>query len=137
MRAVELLKKYADAKFIGMTAAGDDILDEINITLRFNQMKRILGIDVPHDKCIEILENLGFELCGKNEIAARFRVPSYRQNDVTREIDLIEEIARIYGYDKIEPTLPSKTVSFLLLSQMKHVLLTNLISSLWQEVFMK
>lgn len=111
MRAVELLKKYADAKFIGITAAGDDILDEINITLRFNQMKRILGIDVPHDKCIEILENLGFELCGKNEIAARFRVPSYRQNDVTREIDLIEEIARIYGYDKIEPTLPSKTVS--------------------------
>ena len=42
-------------------------------------------------------------------MAARFLTPSYRQQDVTREIDLIEEIARIYGYDKIEPTLPSKT----------------------------
>ena len=36
-------------------------------------------------------------------------VPSFRAYDVTREIDLIEEIARINGYDKISPTLPSKT----------------------------
>ena len=38
----------------------------------------------------------------------KFLVPSFRVNDVTREIDLIEEIARINGYDKITPTLPEK-----------------------------
>ena len=54
---------------------------------------------------------MGFELLGKNELAAKFKVPSYRVNDVTREIDLIEEIARINGYDKIEVTLPRKTVA--------------------------
>ncbi len=111
MRAVELLCEYADAQFSGMTADGDDRLEDLNITLRFNQLKRILGIDIPPAKCIEILENLGFEMQGKNDLAARFKVPSHRQNDVTREIDLIEEISRIYGYDKVEPTLPSKTVS--------------------------
>ncbi len=42
---------------------------------------------------------------GKNEIAAKFKVPSYRTNDVYREIDLIEEVARIAGYDNIPPTL--------------------------------
>ena len=128
MRAIELLKEYAGAKFVGITAAGDDVLDEIIITLRFNQIKRILGIDIPQPKCIEILENLGFELSGKNEIAARFKVPSYRQNDVTREIDLIEEIARIYGYDKIEPTLPSKTVSPIITDETR---LTNELNKLF------
>ena len=41
-------------------------------------------------------------------MAAKFLVPSFRAGDVTREIDLIEEIARINGYDKITPTLPNK-----------------------------
>ncbi len=50
-------------------------------------------------------------LLGKNENAAKFEVPSFRANDVTREIDLIEEIARINGYDKIAPVLPSKNQS--------------------------
>lgn len=109
MRAIGLLIELADAEVIGIAETGEDKLPEMPVTLRFAQIKRVLGIEIPQTKCIEILENLGFESQGKNEIAARFLVPSYRQQDVTREIDLIEEIARIYGYDKIEPTLPSKT----------------------------
>lgn len=62
-------------------------------------------------KCISILEKLGFKTLGKNEIAAKFEVPSFRAVDVTREIDLIEEIARINGFDKIGPTLPAKNQS--------------------------
>ena len=50
-------------------------------------------------------------MLGKNDSAARFKVPSFRINDVQQEVDLIEEIARIYGYDKIEPSLPYKTQS--------------------------
>ena len=45
---------------------------------------------------------------GKNEIACKVLVPSFRAGDVTRECDLIEEIARINGYDKITPTLPNR-----------------------------
>ena len=111
MRAMQLLVELAEAKVDGIVETGNNKLPEIDITLRFAQIKRILGTEIPAQKCIEILENLGFELLGKNEIAAKFKVPSFRIVDVYREIDLIEEISRIYGYDKIDPTLPKNTQS--------------------------
>ena len=77
--------------------------------MRYNQVKRILGCEISADRCINILENLGFKKLGGNDAAAKFLVPSFRAYDVTREIDLIEEIARINGYDKIAPTLPNKS----------------------------
>ena len=106
-RSIELLQKYADAEFIGIAKCGNDRLPDIDITLRSSEIKRILGIEIEQNRCTEILENLGFELLGKNEMAAKFRVPSYRYNDVTREIDLIEEISRIEGFDKINPEIPN------------------------------
>lgn len=110
-RAIELLEKYADAEFIGIAEAGQNKLEPIDITLRFAQIKRILGCEIESSRCLSILENLGFTVLGKNEAAARIEVPSFRANDVTRETDLIEEIARINGYDKISPTLPNKSNS--------------------------
>ncbi len=111
MRAMQLMVELAGAKVDGIVETGDNKLPEKDITLRFAQIKRMLGSEIPSEKCIEILGNLGFELLGKNEIAAKFKVPSFRMVDVYREIDLIEEISRIYGYDKIAPTLPKNTQS--------------------------
>ncbi len=108
MRAVELLIKYADAKFEGYVETGDDKPEPVTITLRFPQIKRILGCDIDAEKALTILERLGFTILGKNEVACRVEVPSFRADDVTREVDLIEEIARINGYDKITPTLPNR-----------------------------
>ncbi len=109
LRAVELLEKYADAKFEGLVETGANELTPIEITLRYAQIKRLLGCEIEADKCLSILENLGFEILGKNDMACKVRVPSFRADDVTRECDLIEEISRINGYDKITPTLPNKT----------------------------
>lgn len=108
LRAVELLEKYADAKFEGLVETGINELEPIDITLRYAQIKRLLGCEIEAEKCLTILENLGFEILGKNDMACKVRVPSFRADDVTRECDLIEEISRINGYDKITPTLPSK-----------------------------
>ena len=109
MRAVELLEKYADAKFEGSVETGQNKLEPIDITLRYAQIKRLLGCEIESEKCISILEKLGFEILGGNEAACKVRVPSFRADDVMRECDLIEEIARINGYDKITPTLPNKS----------------------------
>lgn len=109
MRAMQLLVEYAEAEVVGMVEDGENKLEPLEITLRYNQIKRILGCEISADRCINILENLGFKKLGGNDAAAKFAVPSFRAYDVTREIDLIEEIARINGYDKIAPTLPNKS----------------------------
>ncbi len=108
LRAVELMEKYADAEFEGMVETGKNKLEPVQITLRYPQIRRLLGCDIDPNKCLSILEKLGFKILGKNELACKVEVPSFRADDVTRECDLIEEIARINGYDQITPTLPAR-----------------------------
>lgn len=136
MRAMQLLVELADAKVVGLVEDGVNKSDKLEITLRFSQVERILGCRIESSKCISILEKLGFKLLGKNESAAKFEVPSFRANDVTREIDLIEEIARINGYDKIEPTLPSKNQSPIISLEEKTIKTINsiLLSSGLNEI---
>ena len=111
MRAIQLLVEYAEADVEGVVEAGKNKLDQIEITLRYNQVTKLLGCEVSPERCDTILEKLGFEKLGGNSAAAKFKVPSFRAYDVTREVDLIEEIARINGYDKISPTLPQKIMT--------------------------
>lgn len=70
------------------------------IPMRFAQITRILGIDVSPANCTSILTNLGCEVVDEDDASITVRPPSWRR-DLTREADLIEEVARIYGYDKI------------------------------------
>lgn len=70
------------------------------IVFRLNQLPRILGIDVPRAEVKRILIALGCELKQETDQTLTIVAPSWRR-DVSREIDLIEEVARIYGYDKI------------------------------------
>jgi phenylalanyl-tRNA synthetase beta chain len=70
------------------------------VTLRFAQIARVLGIEVPPREATAILQALGLELLELEGDFARVRPPSWRP-DLTREIDLIEEIARIHGYHHI------------------------------------
>lgn len=70
------------------------------VVFRFSQVKRILGIELDSARVIEILENLGVQRTSGDQASAQFQPPSWRR-DLTREIDLIEEVARIHGYDEI------------------------------------
>lgn len=108
MRAMQLLVELADAQIEGIVETGENKLEPIEITLRYAQVKRILGTEIAPERCDSILINLGFKKLGGNVAAAKFLVPSFRAMDVTREIDLIEEISRINGFDKITTTLPQK-----------------------------
>jgi len=75
------------------------------LRLRRERIESILGCSLITDKEVKsLLESLGFE-CKKGKKQWMVRVPSWRF-DVTQEIDLIEELARLYGYHKISPTRP-------------------------------
>lgn len=76
------------------------------IELRFNQLHRLLGIDIPREEAVRILTELGLAPEGDvGEASGRFVPPSWRR-DLTREADLIEEVARIHGYDRIPENVP-------------------------------
>jgi len=76
-------------------------------TLRLSRLKKLLGIDVPQNTVTQILTRLGFQPKQNGE-QITCSVPSWR-SDVYREADLIEEVARVYGYDKI-PTENAITI---------------------------
>ncbi|WP_010583506.1 phenylalanine--tRNA ligase subunit beta [Schlesneria paludicola] len=71
------------------------------VTLRFPQLKRILGIDVLPADAVRILEALGLKVRQRDgDRSVTFEAPTNRR-DLSREVDLIEEVIRIHGYDKI------------------------------------
>lgn len=80
------------------------------VTLRFNQVKRILGFDIASTRITGIVLNLGFKILNENNDSLQLIVPNFRP-DIEREIDVIEEIARINGYDNI-PTETKISFSF-------------------------
>lgn len=105
-RAVFLLKRFADAR------VASKVIDIYpvpykpkNVTLDAVKLNQYLGISIPLQKAASILVYLGFEtfISGKTLTAV---VPSYRAADIELDVDLIEEIARITGYDKIPNSLP-------------------------------
>lgn len=72
------------------------------ITLRLDQLPRVLGITVPRQEVRRILVGLGCrELDSSSQDSTLQVIPPTWRRDLTREIDLVEEVARIHGYDKI------------------------------------
>ena len=70
------------------------------VSLRISRIPRILGIEIERQACRKILESLGCRTVSADGERLDMRVPSWRE-DLVREIDLIEEVARCHGYDKI------------------------------------
>ena len=100
-RCVELILELAGGELAeGAIDVGRPPHEREPITLRFAQLPRVLGIDVPPATARRILAALG--CCELLADAAKVDVipPSWRR-DIAREIDLVEEVARIHGYDKI------------------------------------
>jgi phenylalanyl-tRNA synthetase beta chain len=100
-RCAELILKVAGGTLHpGVIDTGSPALDRPAIRLRLAQIERILGIPIDRTTCSRILKSLGLEPLGQDERSLTFRPPSWR-SDLEREIDLIEEVARIHGYHHV------------------------------------
>ena len=70
------------------------------VLFNLKKIHKLIGLEVPKDKALEILQNLGFVCEKKSEQEFLVQIPSHR-SDIEGEADLVEEVVRIYGYDKI------------------------------------
>ena len=77
------------------------------LRLRDERTERLLGTAVPRDEAADILRRLEFAVAETPE-GLDVTVSAFRRGDVTREVDLIEEVARLWGLDKLPYTLPSR-----------------------------
>jgi len=100
--AINMIQDLAEGKLVG------DLLEEYPkkiednyVIIRFSKIEQILGTKIHREKIKEILKALEIQVLNEIQNGFEISVPAYRA-DVTREIDVIEEILRIYGYNKIE-----------------------------------
>lgn len=106
-RCAQILCEVAGAE-VGKGTVTNNRNSDLNceVNLRLNQIPRILGVDMGVEQIVALLEPLEIRCVGKTEDTLRFAVPSFRP-DITRERDLIEELARRFGYDHIPERLPA------------------------------
>lgn len=108
--ACYLLEKYADGKVLkGYVHKGVEHIEDKEIKISEKYVEERLGINIPEDRIVNILHSLDF----KTKLEEGFinvYVPN-RRLDISIEEDLVEEIGRIYGYDKLEETIPAMKVS--------------------------
>src|SRR5690625_3837515 len=110
LRACELLVIYADGKLVGEAVEFNELtVKEKVITVQASAINHRLGTEIPVEEMGDILRKLrfGYEISGE-EIT--ITVPT-RRGDIAIFEDIVEEIARIYGYDHLPYTLPENPSS--------------------------
>ncbi|MGZ4110917.1 MAG: phenylalanine--tRNA ligase subunit beta [Tumebacillaceae bacterium] len=108
LRAAHLISVIAGGEIVGtpVEVVKQPIEPQV-LELRLDRVNNVLGTSITDEEMVDVLRRLDFEVSGyKVDGAHRVTVPT-RRPDIVREIDLIEEVARIYGYDNIPVTLPS------------------------------
>lgn len=103
-RAAELIRTLAEGEvYAGIVEQQTASAERKVIELTLNRTNRLLGTSLTSEEVRKIMSRLGFELVEKSEGIFDITVPT-RRGDITRDVDLIEEVARIFGYDNIPVT---------------------------------
>jgi phenylalanyl-tRNA synthetase beta chain len=106
--AAQLMVELCGARFVpGTLDAYPRPVEPRGVALRPERMERLLGEHIEGDRVEEILERLGFAP-RREDGRVSVTVPPWRSSDVEREVDLVEEVARIHGLDRLPTTLPAR-----------------------------
>jgi len=110
MRAVSLLEELAGAKDEGLSDTYPSPHIKKEISLRQEDIKRVLGIHISLTSAQKILTALECEVCIEKDVLKV--IPPYRRLDLNLKENIIEEVGRIHGYDNVAPVaLPESNVS--------------------------
>lgn len=85
--------------------------EPVQIDLRVSRVNDILGTELTQAEVVRLIARLQFDLKVVDDNLIQVAIPSYRWGDLRREIDLIEEVARLHGYDRVPITLPEGKVT--------------------------
>ena len=100
-RAAELIAELSDGTIVeGSIDVQVAAPKKVEVALRISRLNQLLGTGLSSGKAASILTSLEFEILKKNDESIHCLVPHFRP-DVTREVDLIEEVGRIYDYNNI------------------------------------
>jgi phenylalanyl-tRNA synthetase beta chain len=105
--ATELMVKLIGAEWAGDADVKAELPERPVVSLRTDRVNRVVGLEIPPDEQRGALERLGFGIADWT-----VTVPTWRAIDVSREIDLVEEVARVHGLEKIPFTLPTRSAMF-------------------------
>jgi phenylalanyl-tRNA synthetase beta chain len=106
-RACHLLEKYAKGKVLSDTIVYDNIEKKEKVAkVTLDEVNKTLGLSMTSEDVKKSLKNLGFDFKVSNDVYT-VKIPNRRLDVEPHRQDLIEEIGRLYGYDKIESVLPT------------------------------
>ncbi len=102
--ASQLIVELTGARFSGQVDVHGGLPEPPVTSLRPERTDELIGLEIEPAEQRDILERLGFSVTDDWAVT----VPTWRARDVTREVDLIEEVARIHGLDRVPFTLPKR-----------------------------
>jgi phenylalanyl-tRNA synthetase beta chain len=103
-RAAQMIAEIAGGQVSAMTDIYPGPFKAREVSLSVEKVSSVIGVDIEESFVEKTLINLGF-LIRREEETMKVTPPSFR-NDVEKDIDIVEEVARIYGYEKIPSTFP-------------------------------
>ena len=105
--AAKLIEENCKGTFYGYAFSGKKIsVKDKKISLKISELNKYLGTNIAKNKIKSILTSLGFKVKEPGKDILLISVPAFRL-DVNSLVDVYEEVSRIYGYDKIEPQIPT------------------------------
>jgi phenylalanyl-tRNA synthetase beta chain len=111
--ASQLIVELAGARWTGDSDVKGELPEPPVVHYRTGRADRVVGLEIAEQEQKDALERLGFDVVPGWDV----RVPTWRMRDTSREIDLVEEVARVHGLEKIPFTLPLRSAMSGRLSQ--------------------